>query len=69
MQMIKKYSTVQGDTWDIIALRQMGSEKNMNLLIEANAQHNATVIFSAGVILTIPPVAKNSMQSLPPWKR
>lgn len=67
--MAKQYSTIQGDTWDIIALRQTGSEKNMNLLIEANPRHNSTVIFSAGVQLTIPDIPATATTTLPPWKR
>ncbi|BBB91058.1 MAG TPA: LysM domain-containing protein [Methylomusa anaerophila] len=67
--MAKTYTTQQGDTWDIIALRQMGSEKYMSVLIEANQSHNATVIFSAGATLTIPETDIPTVQTLPPWKR
>jgi len=67
--MAKTYTTTQGDTWDIIALRQMGSEKYMSALIEANHQHNSIVIFPAGVVITIPETTIRVAATLPPWKR
>ena len=67
--MSKTYMTSQGDTWDIIALRQMGSEKYMSLLIEANPKYNQVVIFPAGVSLVIPDSPVVTASSLPPWKR
>ena len=33
------YKTVNGDTWDVIAKKQMGSEKYMDLIIKANTAH------------------------------
>lgn len=67
--MAKTYTTKQGDTWDIIALEQMGSEIYMDALIEANSKHNTTVIFSAGITLTIPDTDIPTATTLPPWKR
>ena len=67
--MSKTYTTSQGDTWDIIALRQMGSEKYMSLLIEANPKYNQVVIFPAGVAMVIPDAPVVTANSLPPWKR
>ena len=66
---MKTYTTKQGDTWDVIALRQMGSEKYMNQLIEANSRYNQWVIFPAGAVLVIPEVTIATATSLPPWKR
>lgn len=67
--MPKAYRTVQGDTWDLIALREMGSEKYMDKLIEANPVHRETMTFSANVMLTVPDVATPTPTKLPPWKR
>lgn len=68
--MPKAYITTQGDMWDLIAYTQMGNEKYMHLLIEANPQYRETVIFSANVTLTIPDVpAAQTVSNLPPWKR
>jgi len=63
------YLTIQGDTWDGIAFKQYGSERHMNLLMNANPPHIRTVIFSAGVELTIPVLPVDQADTLPPWKR
>ena len=67
--MSKTYTTSQGDTWDRIALDQMGSEKYMSLLIEANPKYNPCVTFPAGAVLVVPDVPVVTASSLPPWKR
>ena len=67
-----KYRTVQGDTWDLIAMRmypKIGGEKLMDVLLENNPEHMNTVIFSANVILNIPDVDVPVISSLPAWKR
>jgi len=48
------YVTVSGDTWDKIALEQMGSEYLFPLLLAANPQYRLTIIFSSEVEITIP---------------
>ena len=66
------YRTVQGDTWDLIALRmypKIGAEKLMDVLLEANPEHMHTIIFPANVILNIPEVDVPVISSLPAWKR
>lgn len=64
------YTTVQGDAWDIVSLRVYGTEKSMSTLIEANPTHRETVIFPAGVVLTVPVLPASSIPSnVPPWKR
>jgi phage tail protein X len=69
---MKTYRTTQGDTWDIIALRMypnLGGEKLMHTLIEANPAYRETVIFEANITLRIPDVNIPVVSSLPPWKR
>mgnify|MGYP004572183093 FL=1 len=67
---MKTYTTVQGDMWDSIALRELGSEKYTNLLIEANIEYHDIFVFSSGIVLTIPDVDETTeADSLPPWKR
>ena len=66
------YITVQGDTWDLIALRmypKIGAEKLMDVLLEANPEYMHTVIFPANVALNIPDVNVPVISSLPAWKR
>ncbi len=65
----KTYITIQGDMWDGIAFRVLGSEYYMSELIDANPEHRETVIFSANVVLTIPEIVIPVSQNLPPWKR
>ena len=69
---MRKYRTIQGDTWDLIAFRmypKTGGEKLMDVLLEANPEHINTVIFSANVILNIPTVNIPVITNLPAWKR
>ncbi|MFC4102907.1 tail protein X [Paenibacillus xanthanilyticus] len=65
------YMTKQGDTWDLIAFAQLGSEVYMTDLIRANPDHADTVVFSAGAVLTLPGIEQGAAVSaeLPPWKR
>lgn len=67
--MISTYRTVQGDTWDYIAYKTMGSERYMNQLVEANTLHRDTSVFDANIVLVIPAVTGQASELLPPWKR
>lgn len=63
------YTTTSGDTWDQIALRTLGSELYMDLLIEANPSQSYVARFASGVALTVPPLpAPVRPSSLPPWR-
>jgi len=69
---MKTYRTVQGDTWDIIALKvypNLGAEKLMHVLLRENPEHQETIIFGANVELRIPAADIPVVSSLPPWKR
>lgn len=63
------YTTILGDTWDMIAFKIYANEKLMPLFIAANPAHAETVIFSADVVLIIPTQPVNLPNDLPPWKR
>lgn len=64
------YTTVLGDTWDIIAYKTLGKEKYAKELIEENPQYMDTVIFRSGVTLQVPKITTTSVDStLPPWKQ
>jgi phage tail protein X len=66
------YKTQQGDTWDLIAYRlypKVGREMCMERLLEANEAHRETVIFGAGVTLSVPEIEIPAANNLPPWKR
>ncbi len=67
---MRKYRTVQGDTWDLIAYREYagyGGEKLTSELICANPEYAETVIFGAGAELEIPEAHVPVSKSLPPW--
>ena len=66
---MRSYTTIQGDTWDIVSLKMYGTEKQMHTLIEANPAHRDTVFFSANTILAVPDVAITTPSKLPPWRR
>lgn len=66
---MSNYTTIQGDTWDVISLKTLGSEMLVSKLIEANSKHRNTIYFSAGIILNIPVIENVQKQiNLPPWK-
>lgn len=65
------YTTVQGDTWDAVAHRQLGGAEHTGELMAANRAHWGRVIFPAGVVLTLPEktAAERFDVTMPPWKR
>ena len=67
--MSRVYVTAQGDMWDTIAKRTLGSEYYMTELLEANPQYQHLVIFPANVRMTIPDIPIPEPDNLPPWKR
>lgn len=66
---MRKYKTIQGDTWDIIAFNKLGGEQYTHLLIEANFKYRNYVIFPANVELILPEITTSINTLLPPWKR
>lgn len=64
------YTTVLGDTWDMVSFKIWGNEKYAKELVEANLNYVEIVIFSAGTVLNVPDIAINTedYSSLPPWK-
>jgi phage tail protein X len=67
--MLNTYTTISGDTWDIVAYKAYGNEMYMDTLIKANIEHKDTYIFPAGVLLTLPEIDLEVSESLPPWKQ
>ncbi|WP_088227784.1 tail protein X [Desulfosporosinus sp. FKB] len=64
------YTTVLGDTWDMIAYKLSGHETWAKNLIEVNPQYAQTVLFSAGIVLNVPELSTSTDYSaLPPWKQ
>ena len=63
------YKTIQGDTWDGIAVKVYGDEKYMNELLEANQAYREIIIFPANVSLSLPVIQTQTTTILPPWKK
>ena len=63
------YKTIQGDTWDGIAVKVYGDEKYMNELLEANQAYREIIIFPANVSLSLPDIQSQTTTILPPWKK
>ncbi len=66
---MRTYTTVQGDTWDMIAHKKLGNTDYTDRLIGANQEHVGTLLFQAGVTLRLPSIPEKTSGSLPPWKR
>jgi phage tail protein X len=64
-----KYTTVQGDTFDMLAYRAYADEFKAHYIIQANPDYANVLVFDTGIILTIPILTKSAASSLPPWKR
>jgi phage tail protein X len=62
------YTTVQGDTWDIIAKEVYGKEKYADYLMANNFLALDTFIFSEGTVLNTPDLPEEKDGDLPPWR-
>lgn len=73
--MITHYTTSQGDTFDQIALKTLGSELLVEPILAENAEYLNTWRFDEGVVLRIPKqdeqqVAKQAYsEQLPSWRK
>ena len=70
----KKYITIAGDTFDLVAHRAYGDSRRAPDIMAANSQYMDVAIFGAGVVLSVPDVEKASqdatdINNLPPWRR
>lgn len=68
--MPKTCVTVEGETFDMLALKYYNDEKLASAIIQANPDYCDTLIFGAGVSLKIPDVSTVTIpETLPPWRR
>ena len=63
------YVTMQGDTFDMLALVAYNSESKASLIIQENPRHASVLIFDAGITIKIPMISKSAAATLPPWMR
>lgn len=66
---MRTYTTIQGDMWDSIAYKTMGSESYTDRLMNLNRQYRMYYTFPAGIVLKLPEPEKKIGTVLPPWKR
>jgi len=64
-----KYTTIQGDTFDAIALDFYNDEKKSSVIMQANPDYIDVLVFDAGTELRIPIVEATAPSTLPPWRR
>lgn len=63
------YETLEGDTFDSIALDFYNDEYKSSDIMNANPNYIKVLIFSANVKLKIPIIEEQPVSTLPPWKR
>ncbi|MBA4510227.1 LysM domain-containing protein [Clostridium sporogenes] len=64
-----KYETIEGDTFDSIALTFLKDEFKSNKIMKLNPDFIDTITFKRGIILKIPILEEKDTSTLPPWKR
>ena len=68
--MSKTYTTIQGDMWDGIAYKALGSTDMTDQLMRSNPKYINYFTFPAGVELILPEVDDMvSADTIPPWRR
>ena len=66
--MAQTYTTIQGETWDNIALKVYGEERHADFLMQSNFEHLDILVFSAGTVLNTPALPEERDGDLPPWR-
>lgn len=69
MEIVATYRPNRGETWDLIAFREMGSEYYMQDLMDANLKYHGISIFDGTEILNIPYVGDEESEYQAPWRR
>ncbi len=67
--MASVYTTIQGDTWDLMAYKLFGAEKYMKYLCEANWPLLDVMVFEAGVKVNVPDLPEEVDEDLPFWRQ
>lgn len=67
---MKTYTTIQGDTWDIIAFKMYGDETQVGRLMQANFHLLDYFVFPAGVVVNIPDIPETDYydEDYPDWR-
>lgn len=62
------YTTIQGDTWDMISYKVYRDSKHIGLLMQKNFNLLDTFIFSSGIEVIIPALPEEENESIPDWR-
>lgn len=62
------YTSVQGDTWDMIAYKTTGNCMYADKIMQANPMLLDIFVFSAGTDVIIPDIDEEESNELPPWR-
>jgi phage tail protein X len=65
--MPRTYKTRDGDWYDVISLREYGTEYFLDKIIDANPGYYDVTRFVDGILLTIPDLPANLAVPNPPW--
>lgn len=63
------YTTLNGDTFDSIALDFYNNENLSSHIIIANPKFRKVIIFKGGETIKVPIVEQEPATTLPPWKQ
>ena len=69
MEIIATYRPNRGETWDMVAYREMGSEYYMQDLMDVNPKYHGISIFEGTETLNIPYVGDEQSEYQAPWRR
>lgn len=59
------YTTISGDTWDLIAYKTLGNEYYCTQLMDLNREYLDYMIFPSGIVLRLPTEDDLSKQNVP----
>ena len=62
------YTTIQGDTWDMIAYRLFGNEAYMEEMMMEDLPYIDTLVFSSGTVLSVPELQEGQDEGVPFWR-
>lgn len=62
------YTTIDGDTWDIIAKKVYGDESKTDFLMAHNWNLLDVLVFRSGIVVNTPPLPIEKSRHLPDWR-
>ena len=63
------YTTIQGEMWDQIAPKALGSTDYTGALMMKNRAYLSYFTFPAGIVLELPEITVAQSTKAPPWKQ